>query len=95
MKSRLGLSARQDAARIIAFERCFEDVRAIPAADRRLATYRRCLVHVMNNATRLQGKLKRARTVAKKERWQCAIELWLDLARYFEDAIRTRCGERF
>jgi len=95
MKSHLGLTGRKTAACFIASAICSDDVRAIPAADRRLAIYRRCLSHIMDNVTSLQGKLRRARSPAKRERWECAIEIWLDLARYFENAIRTNCGERF
>jgi hypothetical protein len=93
MKAHLGLTGRTIANRFLVDER--DGARDVPLPNRRLAIYRRCLMQVTSNISNLEKKLQRARSPVRKERWQAAIEFWLDLARYFETAIRVNCGERF
>lgn len=95
MNSLLGFACRLMAASCIKAARRSASVQAAPRVDRRLATYRGCLFAIEQNIAPLEAKLKRTRTREKKERLACLIEIWRDLARYFERAIRTRCGERF
>lgn len=91
----LGLIGRQTASRLICTMRELDEVIAIPAADRRLDIYRRCLVDVQDNIFALQREFARARSLTKREHFDCAIEFRRKLERFFAARITTACSERF
>ena len=95
MTSQLGLTGRQIATRLICLHRTANSVATVAASNRRVAIYRRCLGEVIDEVNSRKKRRARTRSAEKREQLELMIDFWLDIARYFEIAIRNNCGERF